>query len=176
MKAFCMLSIHVSSNAGTVEQMLLIIAKIAPKSSAQIAAFITTKKVTHVTIHLFRSMKKTDEENNADDVSVMTTNDIWDESDRSYPVSDDVDSDDRSDADVHIVERTMSRARSYSFAILVESFRFQVPSPNCFQHLVSDLSGNLWISDGESIFLVEKNGEIKCALDCEGDGILSCGY
>ena len=72
-----------------------------------------------------------DEGNNADDVNVMATNDIWDESDRSYPVSDDVDSDDGSDADVHIAERTLSRARSNSFAILVESFRFQVPSPNC---------------------------------------------
>ena len=47
----------------------------------------------------------------------MATNDTWDESDRSYPVSDDVDSDDGSDADAHIVERTMSRATSYSFAI-----------------------------------------------------------
>ena len=55
-----------------------------------------------------------DEENNANDVSVMATNDIWDESDRSYPVSDDVDSDNGSVADVHIVERTMSRATSYT--------------------------------------------------------------
>lgn len=106
----------------------------------------------------------------------MATNDIWDESDRSYPVSDDVDSDDGSDADVHKVERTMSRATFYSFAILVECSRFQIPSQNCLQHLVPDLSGNLWISDGENTFHVKKNGEIKCALDCEGDGILSCGY
>lgn len=55
MKAFSMLSI--TSNAGTVEQMLYIIAKIAPKSSAQIVAFITTKKLTAVTIQLFRYMK-----------------------------------------------------------------------------------------------------------------------
>ena len=38
------------------------------------------------------------------------------------------------------------------------------------QHLGPDLTGNLWISDGENIFLVEKNGEVKCAFDCEGDG------
>ena len=88
----------------------------------------------------------------------MATNDIWDESDRSYPVSDDVDSDDGSDADVHKVERTMSRATFYSFAILVECSRFQIPSQNCLQHLVPDLSGNLWISDGENTFHVKKMG------------------
>ena len=138
--------------------MLLIIAKIAKKNLCADCRFITTKKLTHVTVFSFH--ENGDEENNADDISVIATNDMWDESDSSYPDSDDVhvDSDDGSHADVHIVERTMSPATSYSFAVLVESSRFQIPIPNCLQHLVPDLSGNLWTSDGKNIFLVEKNG------------------
>lgn len=49
--------LSISSNAGTEEHVLYIIAKIAPKSSAQIATFITMKKLAHVTIQLFRSIK-----------------------------------------------------------------------------------------------------------------------
>lgn len=78
----------ISSNAGTVEQMLYIIAKIAPKKLCTDCRFYHNEE-TDTRYHTVVSFHEENrgEENKADDVNVMATNDIWDESDNSYPNS-----------------------------------------------------------------------------------------